>query len=111
MKLEDKFAAGLELSDDDPIKELEKNGIVEADFTDKKAWDLFPAAQNLLRIWDICEDYVKAFFVANTYPTDAAVAADQGLQTWMANAAEPDQGNIRGLPDLKNRGALNDVAG
>ena len=105
LKLEDKFAAGREFSDDDPIKELEKNGIVEADFTDKKAWDLFPAAQNLLRIWDICEDFVKAF-VANTYPNDAAVAADKGLQTWMANAAKPDQGNIRGLPDLKNRDAL-----
>ena len=105
LKLEDKFAAGREFFDDDPIEELKKNGIVEANFTDKKPWDLFPVVQNLLRIWDICENYVKAF-VANTYPTDAAVAADKELQTWMANAAKPDQGNIRGLPDLKNRGAL-----
>jgi hypothetical protein len=105
LKLEDKFATGRKFSDDDPKEELKKNGIVEADFTDKKAWDLFPVVQNLLRIWDICENYVKAF-VANTYPADAAVAADKELQTWMANAAKPDQGNIRGLPDLKNRGAL-----
>jgi hypothetical protein len=105
LKLEDKFATGRKFSDDDPKEELKKNGIVEADFTDKKAWDLFPAAQNLLRIWGICEDYVKAF-VANTYPSDAVVAADTELQTWMANAAKPDQGNIRGLPELKNRAAL-----
>ena len=105
LKLEDKFADGRKFADDDPKEELKNNGIVEADFTDKKAWDLFPAAQNLLTIWDICEDYVKAF-VANTYPTDAAVAADTELQTWMANAAKPDQGNIRGLPDLKTRTAL-----
>ena len=105
LKLEDKFAAGRKFADDDPKEELKNNGIVEADFTDKKAWDLFPAAQNLLRIWDICEDYVKAF-VANTYPTDATVAADTELQTWMANAAKPDHGNIRGLPELKNRTAL-----
>ena len=76
LKLEDKFAAGREFFDDDPIEELKKNGIVEANFTDKKAWDLFPVVQNFLRIWDICENYVKAF-VANTYPTDAAVAADK----------------------------------
>ena len=65
----------------------------------------FPCSSEYLTIWDICEDYVKAF-VANTYPTDAAVAADTELQTWMANAAKPDHGNIRGLPDLKNRTAL-----
>ena len=80
LKLEDKFAEGREYFDDDPKVELKKNGIVEADFTDKKPWDLFPAAQNLLRLWDICQDFAKAF-VANTYPDDAAVAADKGLQT------------------------------
>jgi hypothetical protein len=105
LKLEDKFAAGREFFHDDPKVELANNGLVEADFTFKKPWDLFPAAQNLLRLWDICEDFVKVF-VANTYPNDAAVAADKGLQTWMANAAKPDQGNIRGLPDLKTRDAL-----
>ena len=105
LKLEDKFAEGREYFDDDPKVELKKNGIVEADFTDKKPWDLFPAAQNLLRLWDICQDFAKAF-VASAYSDDAAVAADKGLQTWMANAAKPDQGNIRGLPDLKTRDAL-----
>ncbi len=44
LKLEDKFAEGREYFDDDPKVELKKNGIVEADFTDKKPWDLFPAA-------------------------------------------------------------------
>ena len=46
LKLEDKFADGRKFADDDPKEELKNNGIVEADFTDKKAWDLFPAAQN-----------------------------------------------------------------
>ena len=103
--MEDKYAAGRKFADDDPKEELKNNGIVEADFTDKKAWDLFPAAQNLLTIWDICEDYVKTF-VAKTYPTDASVAADTELQTWMANAAKADQGDVRGLPELKTRTAL-----
>jgi hypothetical protein len=105
LKLENKYDAGRQFFDDDPKIELAKNGIVEKDFTDKKPWDLFPAAQNLLRIWGICEDFVKAF-VAHTYPTDAAVATDKELQTWMQNAAKSDQGNIRGLPELKDRDAL-----
>jgi len=58
----------------------------------------------LLRIWGICEDFVKQF-VSNTYD-DAHVAADKNLQKWMENAAKPDQGNIRGLPELKTRDAL-----
>jgi Lipoxygenase len=103
--LEDKFAEGRNFFDDDPINELCKNGLVEADFTEKKAWDRFPAAQNLLRIWDICENFVK-WFVFNSYRDDAAVAADKGLQKWMENAAKKDQGNIRGLPQLKDRIAL-----
>jgi hypothetical protein len=103
--LEDKFAEGRNFFDDDPKIELANNGLVEADFTEKKAWDRFPAAQNLLRIWDICETFVKAF-VSNSYRDDAAVAADKGLQKWMENAAKPDQGNIRGLPQLKDCDAL-----
>jgi hypothetical protein len=99
--LEDKFAEGRNFFDDDPINELCKNGLVEADFTEKKAWDRFPAAQNLLRIWDICENFVK-WFVFNSYRDDAAVAADKGLQKWMENAAKKEQGNIRVLISTEN---------
>jgi hypothetical protein len=105
LKLEDTFAKSRSFFDDDPKKELENNGILEANFTAKKPWDLFPAAQNLLRIWDICENLIKAF-VSNTYADDAAVVADKGLQTWKQNASKTDQGNIRGLEDLKSRDAL-----
>jgi hypothetical protein len=59
----------------------------------------------LLRIWDICENFIKAF-VSNTYSDDAAVAADKGLQTWRQNATKPDQGNIRDLPQLKSKNDL-----
>jgi len=68
-------------------------------------WEGFRVAQNLLKIWAICERFVTAF-VENTYRDDHAVAADTKLNDWMAAAADPAQGNIRGLPKLDNKAAL-----
>ena len=59
-------------------------------------------------MWDLVRTYVDAFVQA-TYPSDASVAADQSLQTWIATAASADAttgGNIRGLPTMDSRDAL-----
>ena len=105
LKLTDRFAAGRLFFDDDPKTELAKNGLNQADFTREKPWDCYPAAQNLLRLWDICERYMSVS-VTHTYPNDGAVATDSALQSWMKAAADTDQGNIRGLPVMDSRTAL-----
>jgi hypothetical protein len=101
-----RFAKGRDYFADDPTTTLQAHGIVEADFTRDKPWDLYPVAQGLLQLWSDTELYVSAGFVDNTYATDAAVAEDRHLQAWMRQAADPHQGNIRGLPKLDSRAAL-----
>jgi hypothetical protein len=108
LQLTDKFAKGREFFDDDPKTELAKQGIEQADFSRDQPWDRYPVAQNLLKIWDICEEFVTAV-VAASYNTDSAVAQDAALQNWMRAAADPNQGNIRGLPTMNSRTALNRV--
>jgi len=110
LKLLDAFAEEREFFDDDPYTQLAQNGLKVENFTNsrEKPWDLFPVAQNLLRIWDICERFVQAF-VLKFYPDNAAVTRDTGLQNWMKAAGDPAQGNIRGLPKMDNPGALTRV--
>lgn len=108
LKLFDKFAAGRLFFDDDPKNELARNGIVESHFTRDKPWDMYPVARHLLLVWDICDRFVNTF-VSATYPDDRAVAADTALRAWMKAAADPNQGNIRGLPAMENREALRRV--
>jgi hypothetical protein len=63
------------------------------------------------RIWDLVAAYVEAF-VGATYASDAAVVADTDLATWIATAASADAstgGNIRGLPEMSSRAALERV--
>jgi Lipoxygenase len=99
---------GREFFDDDPKTELAKNGLQQDNFTKTEPWDAFPVALNLLRIWEICGRFVKVF-VSNSYPHDDNVAADAALQYWMKASADPRQGHIRGLPEMKNREALTSV--
>jgi Lipoxygenase len=108
LKLFDMFAAGRQFFDDDPKNELAKNGIEQAHFTRDKPWDMYPVARHLLLVWDICERYINAF-VSATYPDDGAVAADTAVRAWMRAAADPNQGNIRGLPAMETREALRRV--
>jgi hypothetical protein len=104
----DTFAAGRTFFDDDPYTTLKSLGLQQADFTVNTPWDQYPLVGNLLKIWDATAAYVGAFIKAS-YPTDAAVANDQALQAWMAAAADPSAGNIRGLPAMKTRDALASV--
>jgi hypothetical protein len=108
LKLADLFSVGRQFFDDDPKTELANNGLEKDNFTKTDPWDGFRVAQNLLRIWEICERFIKAF-VSGSYPSDAAVAADTALQYWMKASADTGQGNIRGLPEVKDTNTLTRV--
>jgi hypothetical protein len=110
LKLLDNFAKGRRYSDDDPNNQLDWNGIEAKDFSSKPTapWDLFPAARNLTHIWDLCQDFVRAF-MGKYYPTDDTVRKDDALQKWMKASADSKQGNIHGLPPMDKKKALNDV--
>jgi hypothetical protein len=110
LKLLDNFAKGRRYSDDDPNNQLDWNGIEAKDFSSKPTapWDLFPAARNLTHIWDLCQDFVRAF-MGKYYPTDDSVRKDDALQKWMKASADSKQGNIHGLPPMDKKKALNDV--
>ncbi|HEY2076841.1 MAG TPA: hypothetical protein VGH53_10935, partial [Streptosporangiaceae bacterium] len=105
------FAAGRSYFDDDPKTTLTKLGLRQGDFTRTTAWDQYPVVQRLLSIWDLVVPYVDTF-VATTYRSDAAVAGDRSLQTWIATAGSANAvsgGNVRGLPRVSSRAALRKV--
>ena len=60
LHLLDRFAEGRDYFADDPTTTLQTYGIVEADFTREKPWDLYPAAQRLLQLWSYTQSYVEA---------------------------------------------------
>jgi hypothetical protein len=105
VKLTDIFARGRQFFDDDPRTELAARGLKEADFTRQEPWDLYPAAQNLLRVWQICEDFVGQF-VHYSYSGDLSVQGDEKLQWWIWASGDPRWGNIRGLPKMNTMDAL-----
>ena len=105
VRLLNDYADGREYFDDDPKTTLEKNGIREADFTVEKPWDKYPIVGQMLQLWQLTEDFVRAF-VDHTYADDPAVTHDAALQAWMEAAADPKQGNLRGLPPMESRAAL-----
>lgn len=108
LRLMNRFARGRDYFADDPTTELKAHGIVEADFTREQPWDLYPVARGLLRLFSDTQRYANGF-VDNTYASDAEVAEDGRLQAWMQQAADPHEGNIRGLPKLDSRAALAQV--
>ena len=105
LELTNSFAAGRGYLQDDPTTTLQDHGITAADFSRQAPWDAYPVAGWLLRLWTDTESYVTAF-VENTYANDALVAEDVALQAWMREAADPDEGNVRGLPEMHSRTAL-----
>jgi Lipoxygenase len=105
------YADGRNYFDDDPTTTIEALGLRQRDWTAKTAWDKYPVVQRLLQVWGLVENYVDRFVDA-TYASDAAVAADGDLQTWIATAASSDPtagGNVRGLPAVNTRSALTNV--
>ncbi len=108
LKLCDHFAVGRSYFDDDPIAELERLGIKEADFTDKEPWDKYAFVRHLLQIWDMVGNYTQVF-VDTTYATDQDVKDDEQLQEWIRRSGDPHGGNLRGLPTMDSKAALNKV--
>jgi hypothetical protein len=111
LSLTNDYAAGRNYFDDDPKSTLKAQGLRKADFTARSAWDRYPVVQRQLQVWDMVEEYIQTF-VSTTYASDAAVAGDTQLQTWLATAASTDEssgGNIRGLPETSTRAALQNV--
>ena len=108
LSLGNAFAAGRGYFDDDPPTALARLGLEESAFSAAAPWDQYPLVGLLLEGWAATDRYVKAF-VETTYPTDAAVAADAALQAWMTAAADPAQGNIRGLPTVNTKSTLQQV--
>jgi Lipoxygenase len=105
------YAAGRSYFDDDPKSTIKRLGLRQKHFTVNKPWDRYPVVQRLLTVWDLVATYVETFVDA-TYRSNATVAADQGLQRWIATAASTDAstgGNIRGLPEMNSRAALKRV--
>jgi hypothetical protein len=108
LQLLDFFATGREFFDDDPGVTIRKQGLQEAQFTQETSWDRYPVVQNLLELWQATADYVEVF-VSATYATDADVARDAALQSWITAAAGPSEGNVRGLPAMASRSVLKNV--
>ncbi len=108
LQLANDYAVGRKYFDDDPKVTLAQLGITQGDFTVKTPWDRYPVVQRLLEVWNLVSDYANAF-VRATYPSDASVARDRFLQTWIAASAARNQGNIRGLPRMTSRVALERV--
>jgi hypothetical protein len=61
-----------------------------------------------LEIWQATTEYVGTY-VDTFYGDDAAVAGDKQLQKWMAESADADEGNVKGLPLMDNKAALKRV--
>ncbi len=106
--LSNEYAQGRSYFDDDPRRTLKALRLRQADFTRKSSWDQYPVVRRLLQVWDLVGAYVKAF-VRGTYPSDAAVAGDHALQAWIAAASSSSGGNVRGLPAMNSRAALERV--
>ena len=110
LMLMNEFAAGRSFFDDDPPVEIAQLGLRQEDFSVNQPWDAYPLVGHLLDIWKATEEYVAAF-IAETYPSDAAVQQDQALQSWIAAAGSSGRqgGNLQGLPQMNSRAALSRV--
>jgi Lipoxygenase len=102
------FANGRKFFDDDPRNTLERNGIVEADFSIKEPWDQYPIVGRLLSVWDATSTYIGAVVKAS-YPSDSSVQADTQLQAWITDSGPAGSGNVAGLPELKTVDSLVNV--
>jgi lipoxygenase len=108
LALADDYAEGRSFFEDDPRTTLSNLGLRQADFSRRTPWDRYPLVQRLLAVWELVATYVRTC-VRATYSSDAAVAGDQQLQAWIAASSAPTQGNVRGLPRMTSRAALERV--
>lgn len=108
LSLANDYADGRSFFEDDPRTTLKNLGLRQSDFTRATAWDQYPLVGQLLAVWDLVATYVRSC-VRATYGSDAAVAGDRQLQAWIAASSAPTVGNVRGLPRMTSRSALERV--
>lgn len=108
LSLANDYADRRSFFEDDPRTTLKNLGLRQSDFTRATAWDQYPLVAQLLAVWDLVATYVRAC-VRATYGSDAAVAGDRPLQAWIAASSAPTVGNVRGLPRMTSRSALERV--
>jgi len=113
LKLLNRFAEKRGFLDDDPHNELKARKLDAKDFKveengKEKDWAAYPVVGYLLEIWGITNDFVKAV-VEDLYASDSDVANDAALQEWMAASGASSKGNVKNLPDVKTRDALEEV--
>lgn len=108
LELNNAFAKDRNFFDDDPLNTLAKLGLKKEDFSVDEDWDQYPVVQNMLYFWKISGEYVSVF-VDQSFADDQAVIDDEELQNWMRESAETGEGNIRGLPAMGSREALQKV--
>lgn len=94
----------------DPLTALDALGLEVADFTSDggEPWDLYPNVRKMLSVWKLANNYA-ACVVRARYATDLDVADDLDLQQWIDQSAARSGGNVRGLPPLDTREALQAV--
>ena len=108
LELIDRYAEGRGFFDDDPITQVERLGLEEADFTVHEPWDQYPIVGDLLDIWEATGRYVDTY-VQRAYATDDDVRRDRALEAWITASGDPHAGNVRGLPAMDSKDALTRV--
>ena len=108
LRLMNTFAKDRNYFDDDPLTALEQHSIEEQDFSVNEPWDQYPIVAHYLKIWKVVDDYISTIVDA-TYLDDSTVVEDKALREWMEDAANRDEGNIKGLPKMNSKDALKKV--
>jgi hypothetical protein len=74
------------------------------------SFNLYPAARYITMIWSACKTYVDGVVAAIYNGSNQAVQDDRPLQDWIAAAANPQGGNVQGLPvPLNTTSELSDI--
>lgn len=105
LELENQYALGRTFFEDDPKDTLRSLGIREEDFTTNEPWDQYPIVKTMLTVWDATERYVSTY-VKTQYPDEASIARDEKLRAWITASGDPEEGNVAGLPEVKDWDSL-----
>jgi len=108
LELTNSFATNRSFFDDGPNVAIKKLNLDPKDFTLKEEWDQYPVVQDLLHFWKISGEFAEVF-VEHTYKDNQAVYDDTQLRDWIDESANPEEGNIRGLPEMGDKSALKKV--
>ncbi len=105
LDLIEKYSINRKIFDDDPLNQLEQNGIKKGDFSSNQDWDQYELVGNQLKFWSATKEYVSAV-IENTYSSDQDVKEDKQIQKWIENATSKKEGNIRGISKIETKESL-----